>query len=75
MIDGIVDCWMSEKDAQLYTRLSRATLAKARYGGKLTFRQFGRKVLYTKQDLDNYIKANSQLYLSDEDYYKSRGGR
>lgn len=67
--------WLSERDALLYTSLSRQTLNQARSDGKLTYRQFGRKILYTRQDLDNYINQNSQLVLSNEDYYKRKGAK
>lgn len=66
--------WLSERDAQIYTSLCRKTLNQARGSGKLTYRQFGRKILYTKTDLDNFINQNSQLILSNDDFYKKKGG-
>ncbi|WP_101690689.1 helix-turn-helix domain-containing protein [Dysgonomonas massiliensis] len=52
--------WLSERKAVEYTSLSRETLRQARNGGRLTFYQFGKKVLYQKEDLDNYIRSSSQ---------------
>lgn len=59
--------YLSEIDAQKYTSLSRSMLVKARSEGKLTYRQMGRKILYTEADLDSFIMRNSQLRMSTED--------
>lgn len=62
--------WLSEKEAQKYSNLSRTTLRDARNSAKLTYRQIGRKILYTANDLDSYIKENSQLFMSSQDFMK-----
>lgn len=63
--------WFSEKEAVIYTSLSRATLLQLRNEGKVTYRTFGRKIVYKNTDLDSCIERNTDLFLSAEDCFKN----
>ena len=59
--------WLSEKEAVFYTSLSRTTLQECRDQGKITHRMYGRKVIYNRVDLDNFIEKNTELIKSTDD--------
>lgn len=61
--------YLSEADAQKYTTLSRQVLLDARTDGKLTYRQMGRRILYTTEDLDRFVQRNSKLKMCTEDMF------
>lgn len=63
--------WLSEKEACVYTTLSRGSLSEAREAGKVTFRQYGRKILYKISDLDHFIEHNSNLFKSAQDHLQT----
>jgi excisionase family DNA binding protein len=59
--------WMSEDEAASYTSLSRSSLAKCRTEGKITYREYGRKIIYNREDLDRFIERHAPLTKSTED--------
>jgi lipoate-protein ligase B len=62
--------WLSEAEAVNYTSLSRTTLQESRDTGKITYRTFGRKIIYNRLDLDKFIERNTELIKSVEDRLK-----
>lgn len=64
--------WMSEKEAVVYTSLSRTTLQESRDKGKITHRLFGKKIIYNRIDLDNFIERNTDLIKSTDDRMQSK---
>jgi excisionase family DNA binding protein len=63
--------WLSETEAASYTSLSRSTINKERFAGKITYREYGRKIIYNRADLDKFIERNTELIKSTEDHLKS----
>lgn len=59
--------WLSEDEAVKYTSLCRKTLQKSRDTGKITYRTYGRKIIYNRIDLDKFIERNTDLIKSVED--------
>lgn len=64
---GVDKIWLSEIEAADYTSLSRATLQECRIAGKITYRTYGRKVIYNRSDLDKFIESNTELIKSVDD--------
>lgn len=62
--------WLSEDEACIYTSLGRTTLRENRENGKITYRSYGRKIIYKRIDLDNFIERNTDLVKSVEDSLK-----
>lgn len=62
--------WMSEKEACDYTSFCRRSLQEFREAGKLTYRTYGRKIIYNRGDLDKFIERNTDLIKSVEDRMK-----
>lgn len=68
--------WLSEKEAQVYTSLSRTRLKTARKENKITYRLLdGTTVIYHVKDLDAYIMKNSEYYPSIDDLVNKKGGK
>lgn len=72
MKSAVPKIWLSEKEAIVYSSLSRETLRVAREQSQITYRLFGRKVIYKTSDIDNFIERNTQLYKSTSDHFKSK---
>ena len=57
---------LSTDIAEIYTGLSRQTLAKLRvYGGGPTYIKAGRRVLYDTRDLDAWLDSRKRSSTSD----------
>jgi hypothetical protein len=70
--------WFSEKEAAEYTSFCRSVIGRDRLAGKITYRTYGRKIIYNRDDLDKFIERNTQLIKSVEDHmsqYRQRGSR
>jgi hypothetical protein len=53
-------------EAAKYTKLSASTLAKRRvFGGGPKYLKLGRRVVYSKRDLDNWLDAHRRTSTSD----------
>lgn len=50
--------WLTEKETQEYLNVGRTTLYKLRRDGVIPFSQRGRKILYRKADLDDFLMRN-----------------
>lgn len=50
----------TDKEALSYLRMSKVTLWKERKAGNIGFRKLGAKVVYTREDLDEYLERNRQ---------------
>ncbi len=48
--------WMSEKEASIYTTISRENLRFFRNTLQLPYRLFGRSIKYEKDDLDGFME-------------------
>jgi excisionase family DNA binding protein len=60
--------WLSEREAAEYTSLSYQTIKNERLAGKITFRSYGRKIIYNRADLDKFIERRTYLTKSIEDH-------
>jgi len=67
-MEALNKIWLSEKEAVAYTSLSRNTLLENRNNGRITYRTYGRKIIYKSTDLDKFIEKNTELILSSEEY-------
>ena len=64
--DDLLEEWCRPKEAAVYLKSSESTLAKKRLKGNgPTYTKFGRKVLYAKRDLDEFLKSRRRLSTSD----------
>jgi ribosomal protein S20 len=48
----------SEDEAAAYLKRSKTTMWRIRKRGLISFNQYGRKIIYTQNDLDQFIEAN-----------------
>jgi len=48
--------WLTDKEAQVYTGFCDKTLRQWRDDCKVTFRRFGRKIVYKRTDLDKAME-------------------
>jgi hypothetical protein len=54
--------WVSEEDAMVMTNLSKRSLFNLRKDGKINWSTAsGRKIKYSRKDLENYLNNNSTL--------------
>ena len=50
--------WLNEKEARQYLKVSKSTLQKYRRDAIVPFSQFGRKIMFKKDDLDAFLTQN-----------------
>ncbi len=50
----------TDKEASSYLRISQVTLWRERKKGKITFRRVASKIVYLKEDLENYLNQNKR---------------
>jgi lipopolysaccharide export LptBFGC system permease protein LptF len=50
----------TDKEASDYLRISQVTLWRERKAGKITFRRAASKIIYTREDLLNYLEQNKR---------------
>jgi len=48
----------TSKEASRFLRISAVTLWRERKAGRISFRRIASKVVFTRQDLDNYLERN-----------------
>ena len=63
--------WLSEKEAADYTSLSYQTIKKERLEGNISYRAYGRKIIYNRIDLDKFIERSTYLTKSTTDRLQS----
>lgn len=56
--------WLNEVEAIQYTTFCKDILLKARNDGKLTFYKRGSRILYHRDDLDNFVRSDTTKYNS-----------
>ncbi|MGA7325070.1 MAG: helix-turn-helix domain-containing protein [Rhodomicrobium sp.] len=65
--DACVQTWMRPAEAAAYLSVSQPFLAKLRcYGGGPRFHKWGKAVLYSRADLDEFIAARGRASTSDD---------
>jgi predicted ATPase len=50
----------TEREASAYLRLSLVTLWRLRKAGKINFHRFNSKIIYTSDDLENYLESTKR---------------
>ncbi len=50
----------TDKEASDYLRISQVTLWRERKRGKISFRRAASKIIYTQNDLDNYLQSTKR---------------
>jgi hypothetical protein len=50
----------TDKEAADYLRISQVTLWRERKGGKISFRRVASKIVYTNQDLEDYLERTKR---------------
>ncbi len=50
----------TDKEASDYLRISQVTLWRERKKGKISFRRVASKIIYLKEDLENYLNRNKR---------------
>jgi hypothetical protein len=50
----------TEREASAYLRLSLVTLWRLRKAGKINFHRFNSKIIYTSENLDNFIESTKR---------------
>lgn len=50
----------TDKEASEFLRISQVTLWRERKAGKITFRRVASKIVYLKEDLENYLEQNKR---------------
>jgi hypothetical protein len=50
----------TDKEASEYLRISQVTLWRERKAGKITFRRVASKIIYLREDLENYLEQNKR---------------
>jgi len=53
----------TSKEASRFLRISAVTLWRERKAGRISFRRIASKVVFTRQDLDNYLERNKHEAL------------
>ena len=65
-LQAIQKRWYKESEACIYTGVGRDQLRAARESGKLAYREWkeSKRILYAKEDLDEFIRTDTNLYKS-----------
>ncbi len=50
----------TDKEAAEYLRISQVTLWRERKAGKITFRRIASKIIYLKQDIEEYLERGKR---------------
>ena len=50
--------FFTSKEASRFLRISAVTLWRERKAGRISFRRIASKVVFTRQDLENYLERN-----------------
>ncbi len=50
----------TDKEASDYLRISKVTLWRERKKGNISFRRAASKLIYTRQDLEDYLQRNKR---------------
>ncbi len=50
----------TDKEASDYLRISQITLWRERKAGRIAFRRASSKLIYTRQDLEDYLQRNKR---------------
>lgn len=50
----------TDKEASEFLGISQVTLWRERRKGKITFRRIASKIVYLKQDIDEYLERNKK---------------
>lgn len=50
----------TDKEAAEYLRISQVTLWRERKAGNITYRRAASKIIYTNEDLKNYLEKNKR---------------
>lgn len=50
----------TDKEASQYLRVSQITLWRERKKGKISFRRVASKIVYLREDLENYLNQNKR---------------
>ncbi len=50
----------TDKEASEYLRISQVTLWRERKKGKISFRRVASKIVYLREDLENYLNQNKR---------------
>lgn len=53
----------TSKEASRFLRISAVTLWRERKASRISFRRIASKVVFTRQDLDNYLERNKHEAL------------
>lgn len=63
----------TSKEASRFLRISAVTLWRERKAGRISFRRIASKVVFTRQDLDNYLERNKHEALFENQFRNSTG--
>jgi len=50
----------TDREAAAYLRIGQTTLWRLRKAGKISFRRVASKIIYTQNDLENYLKSTKR---------------
>jgi len=50
----------TDKEASRFLRISQVTLWRERKRGRITFRRVASKIVYLREDLENYLERNKR---------------
>ena len=50
----------TDREAAAYLRIGQTTLWRLRKNGKISFRRAASKIIYTQNDLENYLKSTKR---------------
>jgi predicted site-specific integrase-resolvase len=50
----------TDREASEFLRISQVTLWRLRKAGKITFRRVASKIVYLREDLENYLNQNKR---------------
>ncbi len=51
---------LTDKEAAKYLRISQITLWRERKAGRIAFRRASSKLIYKREDLENYLERNKR---------------
>lgn len=54
----------TDKEASDYLRISQVTLWRERRKGRITYRRAASKIVYLREDLDQYLELNARVATS-----------
>ncbi|HEX8734999.1 MAG TPA: helix-turn-helix domain-containing protein [Pyrinomonadaceae bacterium] len=60
----------TDKEASDFLRISQVTLWRERKKGKIAFRRVASKIVYLKEDLENYLNQNKRDAFGVKGYTK-----